>query len=192
MAIVASEGGGIVTCPGGGHSSPDGAEGVRALSWPEVDEIRDRFEGLKPYDSSVVTDPLLELEDENFAEPKTRSGGRRELWCYGISAKRYVLYQRAEGGEPALRAWSEVDAGVDSGEPEEPPDQLLKPSEHGLGHLLNPTDPQSGGREWIRQAWEYLLRSESGEASEPDWLNRPAVSQSTVSRVRVCGGYSSR
>lgn len=174
-----------MVCPGGSHSSSSGADAVQALSWADVDEIRDSFEDLKPYDPSVVTDPLLELEDENFAEPKSRSGGRRQLWCYGISAKRYVLYRRDDQGQAVPLAWSEPDCGIDLGDADAPPDQLLKPSEHGLGHLLNPTDPESADRGWIRQAWDYLLRSESGEPPEPDWLDRPAVAQSTVSSPRL-------
>jgi hypothetical protein len=185
MAIVASEEGGFLPCPGGTSGSIAGGDAIRALSWAEVDDLRERFEALKPYDRDTVVAPILELEDENFAEPKTRLGGRRELWCYGISAKRYVLYQRSDSREPVLRGWPDLDAGIDAGDSEAPPDQLLKPSEHGLGHLLNPTDPESEDRGWIQQAWAYLLRSESGDAEEPDWLDRPAVAQSTVSSPRL-------
>jgi hypothetical protein len=30
-------------------------------------------------------------------------------------------------------------------------------SEHGLGHLLNPSDPESEDRDWIAQAWLAIL-----------------------------------
>ena len=31
-------------------------------------------------------------------------------------------------------------------------------SEHGLGHLLNPTDPESEDRDWIEQVWLKIVR----------------------------------
>jgi hypothetical protein len=181
MAVVATERGGPIACPGGGDRTEEGAEAVKALSWAEVDEIRAEFEALKPYDPAAVTDDLLELEDENFANPDTRTQ-QRELWCYAISAKRYVLFEYDRQGEPVLRGWSEFDAGVGAGEPEEPPEQLLKPSEHGLGHLLNPLDIESESRDWIAQSWKLLLRADPWLPEDgPAWLERPAVARSTVS-----------
>ena len=84
-----------------------------------MEQIRARFEDLNPYDPTTVTDDLLELEDENFADPKARTG-RRELWCYGISAKRYVLYNHDDQDELVLRGWSQLDTATDIGEHEEP------------------------------------------------------------------------
>ena len=49
-------------------------------------------------------------------------------------------------------------------------------------HLLNSTDPESDNREWIGQAWEWLLRMSLGlSATEPDWLDRPAIARHGVS-----------
>jgi hypothetical protein len=62
---------------------------------------------------------------------------RRQLYCLAISAKRYVLYHLRDDGQEVLVKWSG----------------------HGLAHLLNPTDPESTDRDWIRQAWEWLLRN---------------------------------
>lgn len=67
--------------------SPD----IQAVSWSEVDTIRDRFASLNPYDSGAVPS-ILKLEDVNFLP----SGERYQLWCYAISAKRYVHFQRFE------------------------------------------------------------------------------------------------
>jgi hypothetical protein len=59
---------------------------------------------------------------------------------------------------------------------------VLPGGEHGLGHLLNPTDPDSDDRAWVRQAWAYLLALESDpDAPGPEWLNRPAVGRTTIS-----------
>jgi hypothetical protein len=76
MAIVASEHGGPVPCPGGSDWLPDGKDTVRALSWGEVDAIVDRFASLTPYDRSVVPSSVLETEDVNFG-PDTDE--RRQL-----------------------------------------------------------------------------------------------------------------
>src|SRR5262249_30756804 len=74
MAIVSTKEGGLVKCPGGSWHQRSG-ESVRALSWAQVDEIRERFNALNPYDREAVPD-LLKLTDENFRQPKTGSGRR--------------------------------------------------------------------------------------------------------------------
>jgi hypothetical protein len=75
MAIVASERGAL------------GAP-IPQLSWEDVEQVRHRFDALNPYDPSLV-ESILKLEKENFDE-----GLRRQLWCYAVSAKRYVLFVR--------------------------------------------------------------------------------------------------
>src|SRR5215210_6040004 len=84
---------------------------------------------------------------------------------WGISAKRYALFNVIEDGQPVLRKWSE----------------------HGLGHLPNPTDSQSDDRDWIRQLWDYIVRVDALglEAAEPTWLDRPAVSRVTASSAEL-------
>jgi len=57
-----------------------------------------------------------------------------------ISAKRYALFVRDASGTPVLLR-------KDTNNKEN------QWSEHGLGHLLNPTDPESDDREWIAQVW---------------------------------------
>lgn len=59
---------------------------------------------------------------------------------------------------------------------------LRKWSEHGLGHLLNPIDPDSDDRDWMRHLWEMLIREALGfESAHPAWLDRPAISRITAS-----------
>jgi hypothetical protein len=48
MAIVATEDGGLVRCPGGPLEMRDGHSAVRALSWAQVEQIADRFATLNP------------------------------------------------------------------------------------------------------------------------------------------------
>ncbi|GAA4403410.1 hypothetical protein [Tsukamurella soli] len=57
-----------------------------------------------------------------------------------------------------------------------------KNSEHGLGHLLNPTDPESDDRDWIRHLWTFIVATVIGaDRVEPDWLDRPALGRITIS-----------
>lgn len=155
MAIVATKDGGVVPCPGGALRTADGVSGIRALSWHEVDGIVHRFAQLSPYDPRIVSGSILKIERENF----DGDGRRRQLYAYGISAKRYALFERS-------------DAGIN----------VVKQSEHGLGHLLNPTDPDSEDREWIGQVWHWLICGELGlPRPELPWLDRPAISRAMVS-----------
>lgn len=148
MAIVATRDGGLIPCPGGSHFTDEGLPAINALSWAQVDQIRAEFQPVNPYDREAVPDDLLELEKENYDE----MGRRRELWCLATSAKRYALYQH-------------TDTGI----------QIRKPSEHGLGHLLPPTESPI---QWIEDAWKLLIADITETATpELDWLDRPAVAQ---------------
>jgi hypothetical protein len=157
VAVVATEAGGHVPCPGGPHRLSDGQDRILAMSWAQVEEIRERFNALNPYDKAIIPS-ILKLEEENFDEA---AGVRRQLWCYVISAKRYALYDLDEHGSPILR----------------------KVSEHGLGHLLNPAEPTNEDRMWIRMLWRGILTEDALGQSYPwpDWLNRPAIGRITVS-----------
>jgi len=55
-------------------------------------------------------------------------------------------------------------------------------SEHGLGHLLNPTEPDSVDREWIAQVWLRIVRYAMGNRNAPlDSEKTPAIGRITVS-----------
>jgi hypothetical protein len=59
-------------------------------------------------------------------------------------------------------------------------------SEHGLGHLLNPIDPESDDRDWIAQIWLSLVRKETALwGTFPEFQNRPAVGRTTISSPAV-------
>lgn len=177
MGIVADANGGLHVCRGGSEALGDGREAVRALSWAQVDEIVERFATLNPYERSTVSGSVLKIEKENFDE----QGSRCQLWCWAISAKRYVLYTQAADG-PTIQHVTDVheEAGGDDGP------SVAKASEHGLGHLLNPTDPEDPSDDWITEAWEYLLRQALGlKAAKPRWLNRPALTRVTASSPTV-------
>jgi hypothetical protein len=83
-----------------------------------------------------------------------------QLYCYVISAKRYALFNVDGDGRPLLCKWSE----------------------HGMGRLLNPTDPESADRDWIRQYWEGITMEALAQAYQwPDWLDPPAIGRISAS-----------
>jgi hypothetical protein len=111
-----------------------------------------------------VAGSILKIEDVNYTD-KTRTV-RRPLYAYVISAKRYALFTLTPNGRPVV-----VDDGY---------------REHGLGHLLNPIDPESEDRDWMRQVWERIIREALGLPTEaPPWLGRPALTRTTVSTPRL-------
>ena len=140
MAIVAAERGRMIQCAGGKRGV------VKALSWQQVEEISSRFAALNPYDREAVPGSVLKIEDDN-RDPKTKK--QRQLYCLAISAKRYALFLKDKRGNPVM-----LRKLVNSKDNHW--------SEHGLGHLLNPTDPESEDREWIAQAWLGIIRRPLG------------------------------
>lgn len=88
MAIVATRNGRLVPCEGGPEQTSNGKPAIRALSWKQVEAIRERFTQLNPYDPAIAGGSLLQMENENYL-PGTK--GRRQLHCYAISAKRYTF-----------------------------------------------------------------------------------------------------
>ncbi len=104
---------------------------------------------------------ILKIEAVNFSP----DGAQRPLHAYVIAAKRYALFTLGPDGQPAI-AKAETDEAY---------------SEHGLGHLLNPTDPDSDDRDWIRQVWDGLVTEAlGGPRFEPSWGDRPALMKSAV------------
>ena len=72
------------------------------------------FTPLNPY---TLPGPLLQVEDENRSIVNGKPRGNLEtLFCYAISAKRYVLFNKGRHGRPVIR----------------------KCLAHGLGHLYRP------------------------------------------------------
>ena len=183
MAIVATETGGTLDYID--HTGE--RRTIPVLSWEQVQEIVRRFEALNPYS---FAGSVLEVEDENYeldaTDPERKhvlKDKPRQAWCYAISSKRYGLYNLDQRGEPVLRSIIDDpdESGEDGDENPDAPGGLRKFSEHGLGHLRNPADPESESREWIRQTWEWIIRETHGlDAPEPDWLDEMAVTRWTI------------
>jgi hypothetical protein len=155
------------------YRTSDGRPGILALSWKQVDQIVERFAALNPYQRDAVPGSILKLENDNYENGDPETGKRRQIYCYAISAQRYALFERnAEGAPVVLRK------GVNNHED--------RWSEHGLGHLLNPTDPKSEDREWIAQIWQDMIsRPEGLVAPRLPFANLPAVGRTTVSSPAI-------
>jgi len=170
MAIVATEHGGPVACPGGSNLTKDASAAINALSWNTVQEIVDQFAALNPYGRSVVPGSILKIEDDNF-DPRT--GKQRQIFCVAISAKRYARFLWDQSDNPVLLRKGENNK-VDGW------------SEHGLGYLLNPTDPDSDDREWTAQAWLNTIRKSAGLSTQSlPFENLPAVGRLSASSPAV-------
>ncbi len=173
MAVVATENGGIIPCRGGTELTSDGQTGIKALSWKEVAEIARKFEALNPYDRDAVPGSILKLEEDNFVNGDRSSERLRQIYCYAISAKRYALFERDSRGKAVLLR-DRVNNRED------------RWSEHGLGHLLNPTDPDCEDREWIAQIWaEIISKADLGADPALHIGSRPAVGRLAISSPAV-------
>jgi hypothetical protein len=172
--IISTKHGGLVPCAGGPHRLANYHDGsgnaaIRALSFAEVDSIRERFEPLSPWRKTLKT-PFLKLETENF----DAHGHRQPLNFYGISAKLYCLFN-LEGNKLVVR----------------------KPSGHGLGFLQAPYTNADWQRRtgqkwkenlppWIYEAWHFILSRELGfPQRSPAWLKQPAVMAVPITTPQV-------
>jgi hypothetical protein len=172
--IVATENGGLVPCAGGGYrlkrrrpSSKYAA--VRALSYAQVDRIRDKFEALNLWRDTLGV-PFLKLEKENF----DANGERRQLYAFCVSAKLYCLFNLDKNGL-----------------------LIRKPSGHGLGFLRAPYNIAEWQRKkgkkwkedlppWIFETWRLILSRELGLPHQlPGWLKQPAVMTLPITTPQV-------
>lgn len=132
-----------------------------------VEAVRDWFTPLNPYEKKGS---ILQLEKVNF--PPGRDGDMtalRPVNCLAISAKRYVLFDRDEGGAPMVR----------------------KASAHGLGHLIAPyRDPDRAARIdrigvelWQDHLWKAVIGAhDDGDPDVVDYGALPGFDEPAVSR----------
>jgi hypothetical protein len=176
MAIVSTKKGGTIPCKGGMHSVKDGTEVVNALSWGQVDELVKKFEALNPYDRNVIPGSVLKIEDDNY-DPRT--GKQRQIHCLAISAKRYALFLRPNNGGPVL-----LRKGRNN--------KKDRWSRHGLGHLLNPADPEASDRNWTAAVWEMIVRKCCClRTPKVKFAHLPAIGRTTVSSPFLMSSFES-
>jgi hypothetical protein len=159
LAIVSSKKGGQLTIPG--------SEGVRILSWAEVQEIVDQLATLNPYDPAAVKGSILNLVDANFTESRGKKR-QRQLYGYSIAAKRYALYEKT--GKSEIK--------------------IIDPKAHGIGFLYPPADSPENWEEsvpkWIFEFWDYIVRDALHlKRKEPSWLERPQMMRLTITTCNV-------
>jgi hypothetical protein len=172
MAIVASQKSGPVSC-----RTADGKT-ISSLTWKTVRGILDRFATINPYDPQRL-EPW-KVEHESL---------RRQLQCYVISAKRYVLYHQDSSG--AHQILTPYDGEQDPPE-EGAPDPLADWSEHGLGIYMDPAPREGPGERpsWIGETWDWILAHELGVPHEqPPWAERYALTRFTVSSPAVADWF---
>ncbi len=134
-----------------------------------VEAVRAWFEPLNPYEDKGS---ILQLEKVNFPAGEHRNkAALRPVNCLAISAKRYVLFDRAADGAPVIR----------------------KASAHGLGHMLPPyPDPDRsrigriGVQLWQEELWREIIRAyDAGRPDQPDLDRLPGLELPAPTRYAV-------
>src|SRR5665213_2564099 len=174
MAIVATKHGGLIKPIG----EPDKTPPVSALPTAVVQGIVDRFKTLNPYAKDAVPGSILETKSVSIGEDKEID----PVQLLAISAKRYTFYR--------ITADNEV--------------EIIEPSEHGLGHLLNPYGPSSHGltdeeddeekaKPWITEVWETIVRRTHGLPVERlSFADIPAVTRTSITKPHVMRALSGK
>jgi hypothetical protein len=143
---------------------------VKSLTWKQVEGISKRFAALNPYSRRAIPGSVLKIEEDNY-DPNTRK--QRQLYCFAISAKRYALFLKDRNGAPTL-----LREGVNNSED--------RWSQHGLGHLSNPTDLESEDRDWISKTWLNITRRALGFPTERlGFEHLPAIGRMAISSPAV-------
>jgi hypothetical protein len=119
-------------------------------------ELSHLFDSLNPYDFNK---PILEIED-----------GMEDIWFYGISSKRYCLFQR-DGNKITI-----------------PEGKKLFYKLHGLGHITNPFSRElKEGDKWHKQFWEDILQVHFHPEELPDVLEK-YENYAVISKLAVSTG----
>ena len=156
-------------------STPGGGEIERmhALSWVEVAAIVERMSSLNPFSKQHVPGSIVKVETENFDE----YGVRREIYFYGVSSKRYCLFVR-----DGVRI------------------EIVKASDHGLGHLLDPVrievtdedEEDEDAERFTKELWKWILERDLGLAvDDANWLDLPAVGRVSLSTLAALAPFTS-
>lgn len=128
------------------------------VSPDKVKMIQDFFKPLNPY--NVKDLEMFKVEDDEDGKPLDN------VWFYGISAKRYVLYDL---------------------HPETKEITIRKHSSHGLGHLLDIDE---------KQVWMDILtihyNPEQKDAIAEKYSDKVAVSQLTISKYGILERFKNR
>ena len=163
--IVASRSAGLLACPGGAEKLPDGSPAIRALSFLDVDRIRQRF---VPLNCTAPGGNPWQVEHNTMTDP---------LFAYVIGTKRYVLFRKLAEGFEIVKGLEHALGGIyldpTADDPERPRRRL------------------DGRLEWTEGIWQSVLRAvENGEQPVfEERMYRTALSKFTVSSPAMLGWY---
>ena len=158
-----TDGGFILATPEGGWVQL-GTTAIWALSFAQVQEVRDRFDALARWTGLPITSDRLEgrrlIRGEGsasllkFAEPMVEDDGMLgEFSCYTPSLRRFAIHP-IEGEGP----W--------------------RCSENTIGVMVNPTDRSASA--FAEACYRYLLATEAGGGFDADWLDEPVLWPKTI------------
>lgn len=136
-------------------------------------KVVEEFKTLYPYDDNP-DGSLLEAEEYNWqlenpldANSKPVANKYFPLYCYMVSAKRYVLYNLVKDDNGQLQVI------------------IRKKTDHGLGHLMSPL-PGDYQKKWIEEIWRSIISKEHGlPYSFPAWYRQPALAQLSISKPAI-------
>jgi len=175
MAIVATEVGGPITP----RDPSDTLLAINALSASVVQDIVERFSALNPYAKDAIPGSILEIKSVSLGKNKKID----PVQLLAISAKRYTFYRLSPSGDV----------------------EIIEPSEHGLGHLLNPCcvgtrgtrdddeDNEDKAKPWITEVWETIVRRTLGlPVTRLSFADLPAVTRTSITTPHVMRGLSGK
>jgi hypothetical protein len=166
--IVASEKGGHLKVTSRDEIPDEGeCNSIPCLSRDTVVKISERFTSLNPYGFGGT---VLKVEAVNHEPSEKKPKGDptkpfRDLWGYGISAKRYPL---GEG-----KHFRKITDG----------------KAHGIGYLMSPIKREKDEDQFAVEFWQKVLQNEgvSFKSTELHWLDLPAMMKIPVSSPAVLG-----
>jgi len=122
--------------------------------------------------NDVLRERLKEMAS-TIASAQSFVSIRNDIWKLHSEHQSITLYYATTRGQPILLR-EKVNNTND------------RWSEHGLGHLLNPIDPEGDDRDWIAQVWLSLVRRDKVSLEVfPEFQSRPAVGGTTISSPAV-------
>jgi len=140
---------------------------IAALSFAQVQEIRERFATLARWAGLPITPDRLEggrvVTGEGmpslvkFADPMVGEDGKLgDFLCYTPSLRRFAIHPD-DGGDV---------------------DGRWRVSENTVGVMVNPSSLRQG--DFARECYRYLLARETGEDFDADWLDEPVLWPKTL------------
>jgi len=165
-AQIDTDGGFIVATAEGGLIDEDSAM-IPALSFAQVQEIRERFATLARWTGLPITSDRLEgrrvVTGEGmpslvkFADPMVGEDGKLgDFLCYTPSLRRFAIHPD-DGGDV---------------------DGRWRVSENTIGVMVNPSSLRQG--DFARDCYRYLLARETGDEFDADWLDEPVLWPKTI------------